>query len=221
MITGSILKQMAPSLLQSKADNIAALLDKICPQYKIDSADIFHEFIANLLEETGEFSKLEEGLNYQAVALTKVFGRHRISIDDCYRYGRTMKQPANQQMIANILYGGQWGLINLGNRQQGDGWMFRGSGPMQLTGRGLITKFSVYYNSRFGTSFTPEQMAETLRTNIEIGIHSACWVFAITFQLIDEAINDDFKAIVKKINGGYLNMDKRMAYYEKAKLLIK
>lgn len=110
MITGTILKQLAPSLPQAKADNIAALLEKVCPMYGINTADIFHEFIANLLEETGEFSKLEESLNYQAVALTKVFGRHRISIDDCYRYGRTMKQPANQQAIANILYGGEWGL---------------------------------------------------------------------------------------------------------------
>lgn len=220
MITGSILKQLAPSIPSDKANTIAALLDKICPTYGINTPDIFHEFISNLLEETGEFKTLEEGLNYQSIALQKLFSRQRIGMGQTIDFGRTMTHPANQQMIANTIYGGQWGLINLGNRQQGDGWMFRGSGPMQLTGRALISKFAAYYNARYGTSFTPEAMADELRHNLEVGVHSACWVFAIVFKLIDEAINDDFKAIVKKINGGYLNMDKRQMYYERAKVLI-
>lgn len=91
---------------------------------------------------------------------------------------------------------------------------------MQLTGRYLYTTFTNYYNKRFGTNFTPEQVADKLRSDIELGIHSACWEFAISAQLIDEAIADDFKKVVKTINGGYLNMDKRMMYYERAKKLI-
>lgn len=221
MINGTILKQLAPSLPQVKADQYAKDLDTICPKYGIDTPDIFHEFIANLIHECMEFTRFEEGLNYQAVALTKVFGRHRISIDDCYRYGRTAKQKANPQMIANIIYGGEWGRINLGNKQQGDGWFFRGSGAMQLTGRGLITKFAAYYNTKFGTSFTPEQMAEQLRTNVVIGIHGACWFFAIEKKLIDEAINDEVLEIRKRINGGVLGLQKIKEITEKARLLIK
>jgi len=221
MINGIILKQLAPSLPQVKANQYADDLDNICPKYGIGTADIFHEFIATLIHECHEFTRFEEGLNYQAVALTKLFGRHRISVDDCYRYGRTMKQPANKQMIANIIYGGQWGKINLGNTQPGDGWLFRGSGPMQITGRGLVTKFTIYYNKLMGTSFTPEQMANHLRTNIIIGIHAACWFFAIEKKLIDEAINDEVLAIRKKVNGGTFGLAEIERLTNKARQLIR
>jgi len=221
MITGAILKQLAPSLPQVKANQYADDLDNICPQYGINTPDIFHEFIANLIHECQEFTRFEEGLNYQAVALTKVFGRHRISIDDCYRYGRTTKQKANQVMIANTIYGGSWGKTNLGNTQQNDGYNFRGAGPIQMTGRGLVTKFTAYYNKKFSTSFTPEQMANQLRTNIVIGIHGACWFFAVEKKLIDEAIDDKMIQVCKSINGGLIGIEHRQAIYEKAKLLIK
>lgn len=220
MVNGFQLKQLAPSLSQTKANEYAGLLDSICPLYGIDTPDIFHEFIANILHECGEFTRFEEGLNYQAVALTKKFGRHRISIDDCYRYGRTAKQKANQQMIANILYGGKWGKENLGNTLPTDGWDLRGGGPIQITGRKMYTDFTVYYNKRFGTKHSVETMANLVRTNPAIQIHSACWVFAISKKLIDEAIADDLLTIRKKINGGTFGLDEVKKYNEKTKLII-
>lgn len=221
MITGTILKQIAPSLSIDKANYHAGLIEGICPHYAINTPGRLHEFLANILEETGEFSVFEENLNYQAVALTRLFNASRISVDDCYRYGRTMKQPAQPQQIANLIYGGPWGLKNLGNTKPGDGWLFRGGGEMQLTGRSLTTRFTVYFNNRFETHYTPEQMADLLRTNREVGLHSACWFWSIVMKLNDEADADAFTTIVKKVNGGLLNMDKRLHYYNLAKALIK
>ena len=200
MITASILKQLAPSLKQDKAAVMSPLLDSICPKYGISTPDIFHEFIANLLHECMEFTRFEEGLNYSAKALSETFGRHRISIDDCNKYGRTPAHAADVKMIANIVYGGEWGKINLGNIALNDGYNFRGSGPIQMTGRGNISAFTNYINKKSGTSYSVEQMAELLRTNIEMGIHSACWLFAIAKNLIQLAIDDNMTAVVKKIN---------------------
>ena len=101
--TGTILKQLAPSLSIEIANQYAAQYNSICPVYGIDTADKFHEYIANVLHESGGLTRFVEGLNYQAVVLTKKFGRHRISVDDCYRYGRTSTQPANQVAIANTI----------------------------------------------------------------------------------------------------------------------
>jgi putative chitinase len=53
-------------------------------------------------------------------------------------------------------------------------------------------------------------MASRLRADIEIGIHSACWIFAVAKKLIDEAERNEMKTIVKKINGGYLGIEERM-----------
>lgn len=226
MLTGGILKKLAPGLSLDVAQNYASQYNAICPLYGISTPDIFHEYIANVLHESGGLTRFVEGLNYQAVALTKKFGRHRISIDDCYRYGRIRLadksiRAANQQMIANILYGGAWGLENLGNRQQGDGWLFRGSGEMQITGRRMMGKFTAYYNKLKGTSYTAEQMAELLRTNKEVSVHGSCWVFAVEKKLIDEAISDKDIAIRKGINGGTFGMEEVLKLTQLAEQLIK
>jgi putative chitinase len=221
LITPDIIKQLCPKLNQVRAINIAAAINSICPLYGISSADILHEFLARLLEECWEFSCFEENLNYSAEALIKTFGRHRISIEDCYRYGRTDKQHANGKEIANHIYGGEWGKKNLGNIYPDDGFNFRGSGPIQMTGRGNITAFAKWMDRKFKDVKTPEQWAEALRTSDIYGIHSACWLFAISKSLIDEAINDQLIEIVKKINGGLNGLFETQKYYEKCKLLIK
>jgi len=221
LLTGEILKKLAPALSLDVANNYANLYNTICPLYGISTSDIFHEYIANVIHESGGLTRFVEGLNYQAVALSKKFGRHRISIDDCYRYGRTATQKANQQMIANTLYGGNWGLTNLGNKQQGDGWMFRGSGEMQLTGRRIVTKFATYYNQLKGTSYTPEQMAEMLRSNKEISTHASCWVFAIEKKLVQAAISDQDLKIRKSINGGTFGLEEVLRLTTLAEQLIK
>ena len=221
MITGEILRKLAPALSSDLAQVYANQYNAICPLYGIGTPDIFHEYIANVLHESGGLTRFVEGLNYQAEALTKKFGRHRISIDDCYRYGRTTKQKANQQMIANTLYGGAWGLANLGNKQQGDGWIFRGSGEMQITGRALVTKFSEYYNRLKGTSYTPEAMAELLRTNKEVSVHASCWLFAIEKKLIAASVDDKDLIIRKSINGGTFGMEEVLRLTQLAEQLIK
>jgi hypothetical protein len=45
-------------------------------------------------------------------------------------------------MIANCIYGGEWGAKHLGNTEPGDGWMCRGAGPLQGTGRDNFTRFA-------------------------------------------------------------------------------
>lgn len=92
-------------------------------------------FMAQIKHESG-LKPINESLNYSVEALISGFGRHRISISDAKKYGRIDgKQKANQEMLANILYGGKWGLENLGNTEKGDGWKFRGRGFKQITGR--------------------------------------------------------------------------------------
>lgn len=220
MITPEILSKIAPTIKGQRAQAIATGLSTICPKYGIDTPDIFHEFLANVLHESSEFADLEESLNYKVEALLQKFSRIRISEGDCKLYGRSDKHKADQVRIANSIYGGAWGKIHLGNTLDGDGWLFRGSGPIQNTGRGNITNFTVFYNSKFGHMITPEVMANLLRTDVEIGIHSACWFFAIAKQLIDEAIDDKMQLIVKRINGGFNGLPDRLKYYELAKKYI-
>lgn len=116
-----------------------SLLDK----FKVNTTLRLAHFFAQIKAESG-LKPISENLNYSVESLIKNFGRHRISIADANKYGYTSKQKANQQMLANILYGGDWGKKNLGNTQLGDGWKYRGRGFKQITGRANYAALSKF-----------------------------------------------------------------------------
>ena len=211
-LTGDILRKICPALHPTRASRIAELLTEICPQYGINSADILHEFLANLCEECIEFARYEENLTYlKPERLMKVWPK-RFKTRDA-----TIPYLNNAKALAMYVYGKRQ---DLGNITREDGFTFRGSGPMQLTGKATITRFGNWMLKRFGIKKTPEIWAELLRTSDKYGIHSACWFFAIDKQLIDEAIDDKMEVIVRKISGGLTNYSERLRYYELCKKYI-
>lgn len=94
-----------------------------------------------------------ENLNYSVEALLKKFP-HRISEADARSYGRLGSRPANQRAIANCIYGGEWGRRHLGNTRPDDGWLYRGGGLPQITGRANFTKL--------GMAADPDRSADLL-----------------------------------------------------------
>ena len=165
-----------------------------CYRWGIDTIRELSSFLANINVETASLTRLEEGLNYSTEALIEKFGRHRISIADANKYGRKAGQKANQEMIANILYGGAWGAKNLGNTQPGDGWKFKGYGPKQLTGRANQTDFAV----AIGKSV--DEIPAYVRTP-EGGMMSAGWFWkshGLDAKAATPGVKDDRIAI----NGG-------------------
>ena len=171
-------------------------------QYGIDTPRRQAHFIAQVAHESNGFKSLRENLNYSVEGLLKRFSRQRISEADAKKYGRTDSQPANQQMIANTIYGGEWGRENLGNIAEGDGWKYRGAGLIQLTGRANFTKANQAL--RFDLVNRPERVAED---NL-IAALAAGW-FWQSNGLNILADKDDVVAITKKINGGQNGLDDR------------
>ncbi len=141
---------------ESQKDGMENLLnvwfEEIAPTYgapnvtdhlAYDLATCFHESGATM-------HPISENLNYSVDGLLKTFSRERISEADARKYGRTTAHAANQQAIANIIYGGAWGLKNLGNTKPNDGWDFRGVGICQATGRRNARFASDRLNALFG-----------------------------------------------------------------------
>lgn len=186
-------------------------LNSICPQYGINVADIMHEFLANVLVESSCFARYEENLSYSAKRLTEVWPHRFPDIDTALAYEH------NPRLLAAKVYDGR---ADLGNTQPGDGFAFRGSGPIQLTGRRNMEKLAAYLQNNFGLKKSPEEVAELIRTSDEWGIHSACWLFSIAKKLNDEALDDMMKDIVKRINGGLTGYPDRLHYYYLCKQLI-
>ncbi len=178
-----------------------------CYRWGIDTFREVSSFLANIDVETSGLTRLEESLNYSVEALIEKFGRHRISIADAQRYGRKPGQAANQEMLANLLYGGSFGRKQLGNIEPGDGWKFKGYGPKQLTGRDNQTRFA----KAMGLSV--DDMPAYLRTP-EGGMMGAGWFWKshnLDAKAATPGVRDDRIAI----NGGVFGLAGVEAAFDK------
>ncbi|MFZ4680132.1 MAG: glycoside hydrolase family 19 protein [Flavobacterium sp.] len=176
---------------------------KAFKKYAINTPMRIAHFLAQLHEETGGFVKLSENLNYSPAGLMKTFGSNQISPAQANQYGRTVNRKANQEAIANIVYGGEWGEKNLGNTQFGDGWRFRGRGLIQLTGRANYQAYKNY--SGIDVVSNPD-----LASRSDIAIDIAGWFWSVRFKLNPIADNNNITSITKKINGGLTNFSERV-----------
>lgn len=177
-------------------------LNRAFLEYRIDTPLRQAHFIAQVGHESNSFKSLRENLNYSVDGLLKTFSRSRISEADAKKYGRKDGQPANQEVIANIVYGGDWGLKNLGNMQAGDGWKFRGAGLIQLTGRANFVKANKALN--FDLVNRPERVAED---NLIAALASGWFWEENGLNIL--ADKDDVLAMTKKINGGTNGLEDR------------
>lgn len=173
-----------------------ALLDK----YKVNNLLRLSHFFAQIKAESG-LKPINENLNYSPEGLINTFGTDRISIVDANKYGRTPKHAANQEMIANIVYGGKWGLNNLGNSQPGDGYKYRGRGFIQLTGK------SNYESLSKDTGIDFVNNPDLLLYEVDAMV-CALW-FWNKNGLNDFADKDDINSITKRINGGFNGLEHR------------
>ena len=154
--------------------------------------------------ECGNFKILEENLNYRAATLLKLFPR-----TPKRAWGFTPEEAAayekQPQKIANRIYGNR-----MGNRDEasGDGWRFRGSGFLQLTGH------SNFYHAgqALGEDFVMQP--ELVRTP-KYAAMTAGW-FWQTHKLNQYADRTDYLMMTKKINGGTIGLDDRIKHINHA-----
>ena len=170
-------------------------------------------FIGQCQHESGNFKRVRENLNYSAKALRSMFGRHRITDEECEKYGRTDDHPADKEMIANTIYGGEWGAKNLGNTEPGDGWQYSGRGVIQLTGRANYQRLS----DAVGVDFVSHPY---LLEKPEHAIISAGW-FWDSKNLNRYADDQDWLTLTKRINGGTIGLADRVAHIEHALAVLR
>lgn len=154
--------------------------------------------------ECGNFKIMEENLNYRAATLLKLFPR-----TPKRAWGFTPEEAAayekQPKKIANRIYGNR-----MGNRDEasGDGFRFRGSGFLQLTGH------SNFYHAgkALGEDFVMQP--ELVRTP-KYASQTAGW-FWQTHKLNQIADGRDFVTMTKRINGGTIGLDDRIKHINQA-----
>jgi putative chitinase len=162
-------------------------------------------FLTQIGHESLSLSVLQESLNYSVQGLLALFSRQRISAEQAQALGRIPGRPANQQAIANAVYGGEFGRRNLGNIRPGDGWLYRGRGPKQITGRANYRRASedIYKDLRLLEN--PDLLLQP-----EPGVLATFWFW--DSHGMGRIL--DLEANTRRLNGGLNGIEDRQRRYD-------
>ncbi len=206
MLTAKKLVLICPNLTLARAEKLTEDINFITPSYHINTIDVMEEWLAQAAHESGGFRIKEENMNYKSPERIVKIWSSRFTIGNSNGKADARLYINNPQKLANKVYGGR-----MGNNFITDGYDFRGSGFMQLTGRESATAYANYWGN------TPEAIMQLLRTEDWWAIDAACWEFAVNKKLIELAKQDKFLTITKRINGGIIGLADRDMYYQRCK----
>lgn len=197
-------------------DTWARVIDPAARKWQINTPKRAAAFAATVGHESAGGTRMVENLNYAAKALPQKFGPHRgMTPEIAWQIGRleddrgAVMRPADQRAIANLVYGGEWGARNLGNTKPGDGWLYRGRGPTQLTGKGNYMQASIATGLPL---VSHPEMAEEPKAGAEI----AAWFWAEVKKCNPMADRGDIEAWRRAINGGLNGLADVTARYQRA-----
>jgi len=181
----------------------ANAMAEVFPTYDINTPKRIAAFLAQCGHESGGWVIFEENLNYSAQGLNGIFKKYFPTIESAQPYAR---QP---ERIANKIYANRMGN---GSEESGDGFKYRGRGPIQLTGKSNYTAFAKeMFDDWQNVVDNPDWVTE----DKDFALMSAIW-FWNKNKLNALADVEDIKLMTKKINGGYIGLDDRIAHYNEA-----
>lgn len=105
-------------------DGIVKTAPAVFEKYSVNSARRWQHIIAQIAHESAGLTTTEENLNYSALRLTEVWETRFPTLT------RAMPYAHNPKKLACYVYGNR-----LGNSGPEDGWLYRGQGLIQTTGR--------------------------------------------------------------------------------------
>lgn len=208
IITGAQLRQLCPSLTEQLANELAQIANELIVKYSM-TVDIWHEFISNIAHESGEFKIKKESLYYSTPQrLVKVWPTRFTLTGEPGKLDAN-KYTRNPTLLANTVYANR-----MGNTHEGDGSKFVGGGFAQITGRDAYEQYSKYLGKDL------EEVYLQVQSDNYFAFDSAFWFFCIFKNLESLAMSNDFKGLVKRWNGGYVGIEERQKYYNKAKIIF-
>jgi putative chitinase len=162
-------------------------------------------FAATIAHESDGGRRLVESLNYAPAGLRATWP-NRFTAADAERMGRVSGRPADQRAIAERAYGGRMGNAAEGH---GDGFLFRGRGLIQLTGRDA-------YRIATDALGLPILQQPEIAAQPNVAAEVAAWTWASWKGCNPMADAGDVLAWRRAINGGTIGLDDVRQRYEAA-----
>lgn len=164
--------------------------------FKLTNAQAAH-FFGQCAHESNNFKAFSENLNYSDKGLNGIFKKYFPTIASTAGYAR------KPEKIANKVYANRMGN---GPESSGDGYKYRGRGPIQLTGKDNYTAFSQAVG-RPDVLTNPDVVAG------ELAFESALWFFRKNglLAIADKGVTVPvITQISKRVNGGTIGLDDRI-----------
>lgn len=195
---------MTPEQIQTVAPKCsaewAAALVEAALEREITTPAREAPWIAQLAHESSGFTRFEENLNYSATRLQEIWPRRFPTQSLALLYAR------DPEKIANRVYGNRLGN---GPEASGDGWRFRGRGPIQITGR------ENYRRAGQAIGVVLEAAPELAATPT-VGARIAAWYWQ-SRGCNELADRGEYVAITKAINGGLVGLRDRELWLYKVR----
>ena len=164
--------------------------------FKLTNNQAAH-FFGQCAHESGGFKVFSENLNYSDKGLNGIFKKYFPTIASTAGYAR------KPEKIANKVYANRMGN---GPEASGDGWKYRGRGPIQLTGKDNYTAFAADVKR-------PDALKNPDLVVGELAFESALWFFRKNglLAIADKGVTDAIiTQITKRVNGGTHGLDDRL-----------
>lgn len=181
---------------------------EILPKYGINTPERVAGFLAQTCHECLDYTIMEENLYYSAAGLRKTFPKYFGTPSIAAQYA---KKP---QLIANKVYANRMGN---GSPESGDGWKYRGRGPIQCTGKHNYIACSKFLFNDLSLVNDPDLILKDKK----IAIMSACWYWSSN-NLNKYCDKKDVVGMTKRINGGTNGLaDRKVRFNKYLAILIK
>jgi putative chitinase len=206
---------VAAGVKQATAEKWVEAVSAACQEFNINTPQRIAGFLSQCAHESGGFERLQENLNYSADGMAGVWPRRFAVLGPD---GKPVKKDGKNQpnkfalalhrkpeMIANVVYSSRMGN---GPVESGEGWLYRGRGLKQLTGKDNHRACGAGLGVDLVAN--PDLLLEPV-----YAARSAAWFWANNkCNIFADA--GDIEGLTKKINGGLIGIDDRKKRYASA-----
>jgi putative chitinase len=204
LVTESQLRRLFPAAKDATVKAFAAKSAALFKEYGISEKRLRLEyFLAQIAHETGGLTRSVENLNYTAKRITEIWPTRFPTLASAEPFAN------NPEKLANKVYANRMGN---GPPESGDGYRYRGRGYIQITGKDGYRQTGL----RAGLDLLgkPEKAIET-----EYALRVACafWKWKDLNPLCDVR---NFEEVTRRINGGLIGLDDRLAWLKKVRAAL-
>jgi putative chitinase len=199
---------LAPSARSSYRDAFAAG-QSVLDQFGISETPLrIAHFVAQVMHESGALTIQFENLNYSPERLPKVWPSRFVPKGPL----NPLDFAHNPEKLANEVYGGR-----MGNTNPGDGFLYRGRGLLQLTGKdSYLEATDILRKSEPDAPDFTEVPDSVIDSRWCLKVAASEWSSKDCNQAADQ---DLINTVTRRINGGLVGLAERVEWLKRTKFI--